>query len=179
MSEAAGRGVEGLRERLQIAVVGAGEAGDDIQNLAEAVGREVGAGGAVLICGGLGGVMAAACRGAKDAGGVTVGVLPGDRREDANPWVDVAVPTGMGEMRNALVVRTADVVVAVHGEYGTLVEIAYALKAGTPVVGIRTWELATADGPVDDIVVVADPVEAVSTAFRLGEEQRAARGGPP
>lgn len=174
MSEAAGHGAtpEALRERLYVAVIGGREVPEEIEELAEAVGRGVGVDGAILVCGGLEGVMAAACRGAKHSGGLTVGIIPGDDREDANPWVDVVVPTGVGEIRNALVVRAADVVVAVDGEYGTLSEIGYALKAGTPVVGIRTWELATPHGPVDDIVVIDDPAEAVSTALRLGEKHR-------
>ena len=108
--------------------------------------------GAVLVCGGLGGVMAAACRGARAEGGLTVGILPGPDRAAANAFVDVAVPTGMGEARNAVVVRCADAVVAVGGEFGTLSEIAPALQAGTPVVGIGTWELAKAGTVVDAVV---------------------------
>jgi hypothetical protein len=105
------------------------------------VGRALAEAGAVLVCGGLGGVMEAACRGAQEAGGTTVGILPGHDRADANPYVDVAVATGLGEARNALVVRAADALIAVGGEYGTLSEIALALKAGKPVVGIDSWDL--------------------------------------
>jgi uncharacterized protein (TIGR00725 family) len=114
------------------------------------VGRLLAQRGAVLVCGGLGGTMEAACRGAKQAGGTTVGLLPGGSRSDANPFVDVAIPTGLGEARNALVVRAADVVVAVGGGYGTLSEIALALKAGKRVVGLGSWEIdgvVAADGP--------------------------------
>jgi uncharacterized protein (TIGR00725 family) len=114
------------------------------------VGRLLAERGAVLVCGGLGGTMEAACRGAQQAGGTTVGLLPGGSRSDANPFVDVAIPTGLGEARNALVVRAADVVVAVGGGYGTLSEIALALKAGKRVVGLGSWEIEgvlAADGP--------------------------------
>jgi uncharacterized protein (TIGR00725 family) len=114
------------------------------------VGRLVAERGAVLVCGGRGGAMEAACRGAKQAGGLTVGILPGSDRSDANPYVDVALPTGLGEARNALVVRAADAVIAIGGGYGTLSEIALALKAGKPVIGLDTWEIdgvAPADGP--------------------------------
>src|SRR3954454_21920415 len=106
------------------------------------MGRELARRGAVLVTGGLGGAMEAACRGAKAEGGTTLGILPAYDRSAANPWVDVAVPTGMGEARNALLVRAADAVIAVAGEFGTLSEIALALKVGTPVVGLETWELA-------------------------------------
>ena len=95
----------------------------------------------MLVCGGLGGVMAAACRGAKAAGGTTVAILPGLEREDANEWVDFAIPTGLGEARNALVVRAADALVAVGRGWGTLSEIALALKAGKPVAGVGSFEL--------------------------------------
>jgi uncharacterized protein (TIGR00725 family) len=95
----------------------------------------------VLVCGGLGGVMEAACRGAKGAGGTTVGILPGTDRSEANEFVDVAIPTGLGEARNALVVRTAHALIAVGGGYGTLSEIALALKAGKRVVGLGSWDI--------------------------------------
>jgi uncharacterized protein (TIGR00725 family) len=108
---------------------------------AEAVGAELARRGAVVVCGGLGGVLAAACRGARAEGGVTLGILPGVDRADANEWVSVAVATGLGELRNGLVVRSADAVVAIAGEYGTLSEIALALKAGRRVVGLRSWEI--------------------------------------
>lgn len=150
-----------------IAVVGGGSAEADACQAAEAVGREVARNGAVVVCGGLGGVMEAACRGAKDGGGTTLGILPGSDRAEANAWVDVAVATGMGEVRNALVIRAADAVVAVAGEFGTLSEIGLALRLGKPVVGIATWELAQGGQPVDAILRVDDPVEAARLALRL------------
>jgi uncharacterized protein (TIGR00725 family) len=131
-----------------VAVVGPGDASAAEAHDAELIGRGIAEAGAVLVCGGLGGVMAAACRGAAEAGGLTIGILPGSDRAGANQWVRVALPTGLGELRNGLVVRAADVVVAVGGAYGTLSEVALALKTGVPVIGLRTWEI---DGiePVD------------------------------
>jgi uncharacterized protein (TIGR00725 family) len=140
--------------------VGPGAASAEEESAAEEVGRGLGSAGATVVCGGLGGVMAAACRGTRSGGGLTVGLLPGGSRRDANRWVDVAIPTGLGEARNALVVRSADVVVAVGGAYGTLSEIALALKAGTPVVGLRTWA-------IDGVQSAASPEEAVRLALSL------------
>jgi uncharacterized protein (TIGR00725 family) len=143
-----------------VAVVGPGEATEHEVKLAVEVGRRLGEAGAVLVCGGLGGVMAGACRGARAAGGITVGILPGTDRRAANEWVAVAIPTGLGELRNGLVVRAADVVLAVGGAYGTLSEIALALKTGVPVVGIGTWE-------IDRVEAAAGPEEAVDRALAL------------
>jgi uncharacterized protein (TIGR00725 family) len=147
-----------------VAVVGAGDASEDEQRQAELVGRALGEAGAVVVCGGLGGVMEAACRGAKSAGGTTVGILPGTTRSAANPFVDVAIATGLGEMRNALVVRSSDALIAVGGEFGTLSEIALALKDGKPVVGLGTWQLARGKA-VDAIVPAASAEEAVTRAL--------------
>jgi uncharacterized protein (TIGR00725 family) len=124
-----------------VAVVGPGAASPEQEAVAEEVGRLLARRGAVVVCGGLGGVMEAACRGASREGGTTVGVLPGLDRGAANPFVSVAVATGLGEARNALVVRAADALIAVGGAYGTLSEIALALKAGKPVIGLGTWEI--------------------------------------
>jgi uncharacterized protein (TIGR00725 family) len=132
---------------------------------AEEVGRLLGAAGAVVVCGGMGGAMEAACRGAKAADGVTIGILPGDRRDEANQFVDFAIPTGLAEGRNALVVRAADAVVAVGGAYGTLSEIALALRAGIPVVGLDTWELARGGAPDEGIARAGSPAEAVQLAL--------------
>jgi uncharacterized protein (TIGR00725 family) len=155
-----------MRARVYIAVVGAGDADDELASAAEQVGRGLAQRGATVVCGGLGGVMAAACRGAKSAGGLTLGILPGRRRQDANRWVDVAIPTGMGETRNALVVLSADAVVAVGGEHGTLSEVALGLKLGRPVVGLRTWRLTRGDGSLDESIVRADdPDGAVAAAL--------------
>lgn len=151
-----------------MAVVGAGDADEELAAAAEEVGRRLAQAGAAVVCGGLGGVMEAACRGAKSAGGLTIGVLPGRRRADANRWVDVAIPTGMGETRNALVVLSADAVVAVGGEHGTLSEVAFGLKLGRPVVGLRTWRLVRGDGAADESIVPAeDPQAAVAVVLAL------------
>lgn len=156
---------------LQIAVVGGSDPTLDEAARAEDLGRVLAEKGAVVVCGGLGGVMAAACRGAKSAGGLTVGLLPGQHRRDANPWVDIAIPTGLGEARNVLVVASASAVVAVGGEYGTLSEIAFALRAGKPVVGLQTWNLTRPSGEPDSgIVPVADPVSAAEIAVTLATE---------
>jgi uncharacterized protein (TIGR00725 family) len=152
----------------QIAVVGGSEATVPVLAAAEAVGAALASGGAIVVCGGLGGVMAAVCRGAKSAGGLTVGLLPGRDPSAANPWVDVVIATGLGEARNALVVGSAAVVIAFDGEYGTLSEIALALRAGTPVIGIGTWSLARPDGEVDTgIVPMDDPLAAAAVALDL------------
>jgi uncharacterized protein (TIGR00725 family) len=133
-------------------------AGEGESPPAEAVGRELAARGAVVVCGGLGGVMEAACRGAKEAGGRTVGILPGTDRAAANAFVDVAIPSGLGEARNALVVRAADALIAVGGGYGTLSEIALALKAGKRVVGLDSWD-------IEGVVAAADPQAAVAAVL--------------
>jgi uncharacterized protein (TIGR00725 family) len=152
---------------VYVAVIGAGvpDAERDVQ--AQDVGRELARRGAVLVCGGLGGVMEAACRGAQEAGGTTVGLLPGPDRSTANPHLSVALPTGMGELRNGLIVRAADAVIALGGEYGTLSEIGFALRLGRPVVGLGTWELAQGGRPRDALVVASTPAEAVERALAL------------
>jgi uncharacterized protein (TIGR00725 family) len=155
--------------RAYVAVVGAGRATADEEQAAEEVGRRLAVAGAVVVCGGLGGVMEAACRGAKASGGTTVGILPGTSRADANPFVDVAIPTGLGELRNGLVVRATDALVAVGGEFGTLSEIALALKGRKPVVALGGWELARDGEPVDAIERAATPEDAVALALAACE----------
>jgi uncharacterized protein (TIGR00725 family) len=129
------------KHKLAIAVIGGNKCNARIAKIAEDLGKEIARLGASLVCGGLGGVMEAACRGAKSAGGETIGILPGNNKEDANPFVDIKIPTGLGYARNILVVKTADIVVAVDGKYGTLSEIAHALQMGKTVIGIETWEI--------------------------------------
>ena len=150
-----------------VCVIGPDDPCDEsVKAAAEEVGRLLAQAGAVLVCGGLGGAMEAASRGAAAEGGVVLGILPGLSRADGNPHLTVAVATGMGEMRNALNVRTADAVIAVAGEFGTLSEIAFALKTGVPVIGLRTWELSKEDGePVEAIVRASTPREAVREAL--------------
>ena len=148
-----------------IAVIGSGTCTPAEAAAAETVGRLLAEAGAVLVCGGRGGVMAAACRGAKSAGGLTVGILPGVDAREANPWVDVPIVTGLGEARNTIVVRTAEAVIAIGGAYGTLSEIAFALKWGKRVVGLGTWELARGGVPDRGIIRAATPEEAVKLAL--------------
>ena len=143
-------------------MVGAHDADARLAAEAEAVGAELGRLGAVVVCGGLGGVMEAACRGAKRAGATTLGILPGDDRATANAWVDVAVATGLGEARNALVVRASDALVAVGGGHGTLSEIALALKVGRPVIGLDSWDIPGVVGVASPELAAAAALEAVS-----------------
>jgi len=149
-----------------VAVVGPGEATAAQAALAEAVGRGLAQRGAILLSGGHGGVMEAACRGAASANGVNVAILSGTDRSVANEWVDIALPTGLGQLRNGLIVRAADAIVAVGGAYGTLSEIAMALKTGVPVVGLGTWA-------IDGIEVVDSAQTAVSRALELASQPTA------
>ncbi len=155
------------QESPLIAVIGGAEASPEEMAMAAAVGRELARRGAILICGGRGGVMEAACRGAKSAGGLTVGVLPGTTRAEANPYVDIPIVTGMGEARNVIIIRTARAVIAIGGSYGTLSEIAYALHYGVPVIGLGTWELARPGHPPPPIHRAQTPEEAVDLALSL------------
>jgi len=141
-----------------VAVVGPGEASPDELHTAEEVGAGLAAAGVVVVTGGLGGVMEAASRGARSRRGRTLGILPGDDRDAANGWVEIAVATGLGELRNGLVVRAADAVVAIGGGHGTLSEVALALKLGRPVVGLGTWEVHGVDHvstPEDALSLIA------------------------
>ncbi len=121
--------------------------------------------GAVIVCGGLGGVMEAAARGAKEAGGMTIGILPGIRKTDANQYIDHVIPTGLGDARNLLVIRAADAVIALPGKFGTLSEMAFALMAGNPVISVSSWEIG------DDIIQVEDPIEAAELAMELASKK--------
>jgi uncharacterized protein (TIGR00725 family) len=150
-----------------IAVVGPSDADPQVLALAEKAGALIAEAGAILVTGGLGGAMEAACRGAHRAGGTTVGILPGASRDEGNDFLDVAIPTAMGEMRNALVVRSADGVLAISGGFGTLSEIALALALGKPVMTVGSWELAIGGRPVN--IPCAETVEeAVSGLLQTG-----------
>jgi uncharacterized protein (TIGR00725 family) len=157
---------------VYVAVCGAGQADEADANAAEAVGRFLAQAGAVVVTGGMSGVMAAASRGAAQAGGTVLGILPGDSHADANPFVTVSVPTGLGEARNTLVVRTADAVIAVGGEYGTLSEIGFALKIGRAVIGLRTWELRRAGSQSTHVRVARTPEDAVRMAITAAKSRR-------
>ncbi|HJH32400.1 MAG TPA: TIGR00725 family protein [Methanosarcinaceae archaeon] len=142
-----------------IGVIGAGMCDDSIATIAENVGREIAKRGAILICGGLGGVMQAAARGANKEGGTTIGILPGSRREDANPYIDIAILSAMGHARNAIIAQSSDALIAVNGEYGTLSEIALSLKMGKTVVVLESkWK-------IDGVIVAKDAREAVEIVF--------------
>ncbi len=151
-----------------VAVCGPGTATPEVAAQADEVGRLLARAGAVLVCGGMGGAMDAAARGAAAEGGTVVGILPDATRAGACEHLTVAIPTGLGDLRNGLVVRAADALIAVGGEFGTLSEIALARKAGVPVVGLGTWQLARAGRIVaDGIVRARTPAEAVDAALHL------------
>lgn len=142
-----------------IAVVGGSTASPEVYQTAREVGGEIAAAGAILVTGGLGGVMEAASQGAKEKGGTVIGILPGFSRKDANPYVDIPIVTGLGDGRNMVIVQTARAVIAFPGEYGTLSEIALALKIGRPVVSLGSWEISP------DIVQAKTAKEAVEAAL--------------
>jgi uncharacterized protein (TIGR00725 family) len=154
-----------MEQGIFITVIGAGGSSAEETRFAEEVGRELARRGVTLICGGLEGVMEAACRGATSEGGVTIGILPGNNRDNANPYVRIPIVTGMGYNRNAIVAKSGQAVIAVGGSYGTLSEIAYALQNDIPVIGLGTWSLAR-DGVVDRSIITArDPLDAVEKAL--------------
>lgn len=154
-----------------IAVIGGSQPSAKETRLAEAVGRELAKQGVIVVCGGLGGVMEATCKGASSEGGLTVGILPGDSRESANPYVQIPIVTGMGYARNIAVVKSAQAVIAIGGSYGTLSEISYALANGIPVIGLKTWSLSKNGKQDNSITIVQSPAEAVSKALSLAVTQ--------
>ncbi|MSQ08098.1 MAG: TIGR00725 family protein [Dehalococcoidia bacterium] len=150
-----------------ISVIGTGDTATDRDRMfAEEVGRLLAERGAIVVCGGLNGVMEAACKGAKSAGGLTVGLLPGTEPADANPWVDIPIPTGLGYARNSIVVKAGQAVIAIGGAFGTLSEIGHAIADGKTVVGIETWELARKGNPDSHIVRASGPADAVEKALQ-------------
>jgi hypothetical protein len=155
-----------------IAVIGDSSCAPEEAKLAETVGELLAQQGVTVICGGLTGVMEAVCRGAKSKGGLTVGILPGQDSSMANPWVDIPVVTGIGEARNVVVVKSAQAVIAVGGSYGTLSEIAYALKSRIPVIGLNTWSLSRNGQEDDSIVRVQSAAEAVDKAISLAKRHK-------
>ncbi len=161
-----------MERPLFIAVIGESDPSPRLAALAETVGAEIAAAGAVLVCGGLGGTMEAACRGARSRGGITIGILPSARHLDANPYVTYAIPTGLGHARNLLVARSAHAVIAVGGKYGTLSEIAFAKIEGTPIVGLETWELRAPGGEETPIQRARDPKEAVALALSAARKRQ-------
>ena len=156
-----------INKKKFVAVIGGSECSKEEAKLAEAVGRELAKQGAILVCGGLGGVMEAACRGASAEGGTTIGILPGDSRQAANPYVQIPIVTSMGYARNVVVVKSAQAVIAIDGSYGTLSEISHALQSNIPVIGLNTWALSKNDQPDNSIIPVQNPTEAVDKALNL------------
>ena len=150
-----------------VAVIGGSQASTQEIKMAEVVGRELAKRGAIVVCGGLGGVMEAACRGASSEGGITVGILPGENRREANNYVQIPIVTGMGYARNVAVVKSAQVVIAIGGSYGTLSELGHALQSGIPVIGLNTWSLAKNGQQDKSIIPAQDPAEAVDKALHL------------
>ncbi len=148
-----------VKGKVFIGVIGAGDCSGDVYNRAEQVGERIAEAGAVLVCGGLGGVMEAAAKGAKKQGGATIGILPGVDRSHANSYIDFPIVTGLGEARNLMVIRNSDVVIALPGEYGTLSEIGFCLKLGKPIIGLCTWNVS------EDIIQAQDAEEAVKIAL--------------
>ena len=161
-----------MSRRVHIGVMGPGRMDAEGEGLAREVGRHIAEAGCVLVCGGLGGAMQAASRGAHDAGGPVIGILPGFSPDDANPYVTFPVATGMSHARNSINIWTSDAVVAVQGSYGTLSEIALALKCGRPVVGLHTWDLASAGCDDPDFRTAQTPREAVELALWLARRKK-------
>ncbi|HVB65200.1 MAG TPA: TIGR00725 family protein [Nitrolancea sp.] len=165
-----------------IAVCGPNEPTEEEVGLAEDVGRMIGRAGCALVCGGRDGVMAAACRGAKQSGGTTIGILPGYDPAEANAWVDFPIPTGLGHARNAIVVASGDAIIAIGGGFGTLSEIALALKMGKPVVALGSWELdpqrVARFGGESSYHAVATAEEAVNTALSYLRDDLRPRENP-
>ncbi|HEX79101.1 MAG TPA: TIGR00725 family protein [Dehalococcoidia bacterium] len=154
-----------MDNRKLIAVIGGSRSSAKENKLAEEVGRELAKRGAVLVCGGLGGIMESACRGAASEGGLTIGILPGESRREANDYVQIPIVTGIGYARNVVVAKSSQAVIAIGGSYGTLTEIGYALQNGIPVISLGTWSLSR-NGKTDKSVIPAkDAADAVSIAF--------------
>jgi uncharacterized protein (TIGR00725 family) len=150
--------------KIIIGVIGAGTCTEKEEAVAEQVGREIARQGGILVCGGLGGVMQAASRGAKAEHGTTIGILPGSDKQNANRYIDFAIATGIGEARNLVIIKTADVVIALPGKFGTLSEMAFCKKMNKPIVSLSNWDIA------DDIEKFDDPIAAVKRAFELAGE---------
>lgn len=157
----------GSDKKLIIAVIGGGQCSAKEAVLAEAVGRELAKREVILVCGGLGGVMEAACRGATIESGLTIGILPSDDPATSNRYVQIPVATGVGYARNIAVVKSAQAVIAIDGDYGTLSEISYALKSNIPVIGLNTWSLSRNGQEDKSIIEAEDAVDAVEKAISL------------
>lgn len=146
-------------KKIQIAVIGGREVSAEVLEKAETIGRLIAENGAIILCGGLGGVMEAVCRGAKSVNGTTVGILPTSNKTDANSYVDISIPTDMGVARNAVIIQSADAAIAVGGSYGTLSEMAFALQKKIPLVSVDSWSID------ETVMKISDPVKAIKWIF--------------
>jgi len=160
-----------INKQKIIAVIGGSQCSKEEAKIAEEVGRQLARQGAILVCGGLSGVMEAACKGASSEGGVTIGILPGESRQAANPYVQIPIATGIGYARNITVVKSAQAVIAVGGSYGTLSEISHALQSGIPVIGLNTWSLSRNSKQDNSIIPAQNATEAVDKALDLATDQ--------
>ncbi|MDH4223946.1 MAG: TIGR00725 family protein [candidate division Zixibacteria bacterium] len=150
-----------IDKKIFIGVIGAGTCSKKIYDTAQEVGKFIAGAGAVLVCGGLGGVMEGAAKGVRENGGVTIGIIPGESREEANPYIDFPIVTGFGEGRNLVVIRSSDVIIALPGKYGTLSELSFCMKLGKPVVSLGSWDIS------DKIVKAKDPKNAIKLALEM------------
>jgi uncharacterized protein (TIGR00725 family) len=148
-----------LKKKIRIGVIGGSKPDTKSRQVAFEAGQLIAEKGAILICGGLSGVMEAASRGAKQAGGLTIGILPGNSPQDANPYIDIAVATGLGYGRNSLVAMNSDVIIAIDGRYGTLTEIAYGSIYGKKIIGLGTWD-------IEGVIKAESAEEAVNLALK-------------
>ena len=148
-----------MKDKFYIGVIGASTCNEKVSQTAEEVGKEIAKAGAILVCGGLGGTMEAACRGAKQLGGTTIGILPSWSKGTANEFVDYPIATGLGDMRNLMVVRNSNAVIALFGRYGTLSEVAFCLNSNTPLISLSNWNVS------EKIIRAKDPREAIELAL--------------
>lgn len=154
-----------------VAVIGSSECTPEEALVAEAVGRELAKRGATVVCGGLGGVMKAASKGARSEGGRTIGILPGNSPAEANEYIEIPIVTGMGYARNVIVVKSAGAVIAIGGRFGTLSEIGHALQSGIPIIGLNTWSLSRGQREEKSIVTAQNPIEAVEKALTAAQRR--------
>ena len=168
-----------MKEFIPIAVIGGHSCTEETGRLAQEVGRELARRGAAVVCGGLGGVMEAVCKGAREVGGTTIGILPRENRNEANEWVEIPIVTGIGYARNSIVVKTGLAVIAIDGAFGTLSEIGHALGQEDPltVIGLNTWELSRNGNSDDSLIRARDPVDAVDKAMTAARARIARYAG--
>ncbi|MBI2165425.1 MAG: TIGR00725 family protein [Chloroflexi bacterium] len=156
---------------LLISVIGGSNANGEYLDLAYQVGQELARRGAIVVCGGLAGIMKSVCKGAKEAGGTTIGILPGNDPGEANPYVDLPICTGIGYARNVIVVKSGRAVIAIDGAFGTLSEIGHALGDAIPVIGLRTWNISQDNKVARYIIPANDPVDAVEKAIAAARQR--------